>query len=270
MNMNRIVRSKGGHFFIENVKSSYDVKTDDILKKLTLTVRSTASEEVNEMIELFSKPITNVVIFYNHKSRRGLPTSLKMEGPYTDLLQLSRIVPQSIGFNELELFLTDFGEITKQTYNAMKKIVDNAESCGLSFPEKLGKIIHEYLEIDPFNMKDTETDEEKPAIQIHQENDNVKRHATICGELTKLYERKNHDYGDSFHQTYVEEGLAMSRIRLSDKLSRFNKLTRLAEDKGLSSIYSGEVKDESIRDTLIDLANYAIMTIMELDRKDKS
>lgn len=95
-------------------------------------------------------------------------------------------------------------------------------------------------------------------------SEKVIKHKTICDELNKLYERKNHDYGDSFHQTFVEEGLAMTRIRLGDKLSRFKTLSRL------SSSDSGQqqVTDESIRDTLMDLANYAIMTILEMDMKD--
>lgn len=49
---------------------------------------------------------------------------------------------------------------------------------------------------------------------------NVERHADICKEINALYAKKNHDYGDSFHQTFLEEGLAMARIRLGDKLSR--------------------------------------------------
>ena len=36
----------------------------------------------------------------------------------------------------------------------------------------------------------------------------VQRHAEICKEINRLYEQKNHDYGDSFHQTFVEEGMA--------------------------------------------------------------
>ena len=81
-------------------------------------------------------------------------------------------------------------------------------------------------------------------------------HKNICDSLNKIYEKKNHDYGDSFHQTFMEEGMAMPRIRLGDKLSRFKTLT-LANEQ--------HVKDESIRDTLLDLANYAIMTVLELD-----
>lgn len=86
--------------------------------------------------------------------------------------------------------------------------------------------------------------------------DNVQKHESICRELNALYAHKNADYGDSFHKTYVEEGMAMARIRLSDKLERFKRLTRSNEQ---------HVQDESVRDTLIDLANYAIMTVMELD-----
>lgn len=92
-------------------------------------------------------------------------------------------------------------------------------------------------------------------------NNNTVHHALICTYLTNLYARKNADYGDSFHQTFLEEGWAMPRIRLSDKLNRFKALTFAAVE--------AKVKDESIRDTLIDLANYAIMTVMELDRLAK-
>lgn len=88
---------------------------------------------------------------------------------------------------------------------------------------------------------------------------NVQMHKLITIELNTLYERKNKDYGDSFHISYIEEGMAMPRIRLTDKLNRFKTLTKSD---------SQEVKDETIRDTLIDLANYAIMTVMEMDRED--
>ena len=90
-------------------------------------------------------------------------------------------------------------------------------------------------------------------------NEKVVKHKAICDELNALYARKNHDYGDSFHQTFVEEGMAMPRIRLGDKFSRFKTLTQTGGQ---------QVTDESIRDTLMDLANYAIMTILEMDEVD--
>lgn len=103
-----------------------------------------------------------------------------------------------------------------------------------------------------------EAERVKPTECMSLEPENVVHHRAICNELNSLYERKNRDYGDSFHKTYLEEGMAMARIRLTDKLERFKKLTREGGQ---------EVKDESIRDTLIDMANYAIMTAMEMDRE---
>lgn len=88
------------------------------------------------------------------------------------------------------------------------------------------------------------------------ENEKIRQHEAICAELTALYKKKNRDYGDAFHASFLEEGMAMPRIRLGDKFNRFKNLTR----SGLR-----QVVDESIRDTLIDLANYAILTVMEID-----
>lgn len=82
------------------------------------------------------------------------------------------------------------------------------------------------------------------------------RHLGLCRELNELYCQKNQDYGDSFHKTFVEEGFAVARIKLGDKLERFKTLSKGAEQL---------VKDESMRDTLIDLANYALMTILEME-----
>ena len=50
----------------------------------------------------------------------------------------------------------------------------------------------------------------------------------------------------------------MPRIRLGDKFNRFKNLSRNTTQ---------EVNDESLRDTLIDLANYAIMTILEMENE---
>lgn len=90
----------------------------------------------------------------------------------------------------------------------------------------------------------------------HQMKVNAFEDVTL--QLRNIYDAKNRDYGDSFSQSFKEEGMAMVRIRLGDKLNRLKNLTRGAKQ---------QVKDESVRDTLLDLANYAIMTIMELDKE---
>lgn len=87
----------------------------------------------------------------------------------------------------------------------------------------------------------------------------VDKHAKICEQLNEIYAKKNHDYGDSFGISFKEEGMAMVRIRLGDKYNRFKTLSRGSDQ---------QVKDESIRDTLLDLANYAIMTVIEMENAD--
>ena len=87
----------------------------------------------------------------------------------------------------------------------------------------------------------------------------VEQHSIISRELTELYERKNADYGDSFGKSYAEYGLAMPCIRLEDKLNRLKNLTLRSGKQ--------QIAEESIRDTLMDLANYAIMTMIEIDRE---
>ena len=92
-----------------------------------------------------------------------------------------------------------------------------------------------------------------PEIKI----DNIMRHQAILMEIHDIYTKKNHDYGDAFHLSYIEEGMAMPRVRLGDKFNRFKTLTKKPEAQA--------VHDESLRDTLLDLANYAIMTVIEMD-----
>lgn len=73
----------------------------------------------------------------------------------------------------------------------------------------------------------------------------------ICQYLEELYNRKNHDYDNSFDQQLDEDGLLVAKIRLTDKIKRFGKL-----------INSDAQVAESIKDTVVDLACYSIMTLM--------
>ena len=88
--------------------------------------------------------------------------------------------------------------------------------------------------------------------------DKAKKHMEICNKLNEIYKAKNHDYGDSFGESFKEDGLIMAKIRLNDKFKRFKSLI----------LCEGHVKEESIIDTLMDMANYAIMTVIELESKE--
>lgn len=92
------------------------------------------------------------------------------------------------------------------------------------------------------------------------EFDRVSRHQELCLELNKTFEKKNHDYGNSFGESVEEWGIVAAAVRMDDKMRRFKQLA-----KGSDQL----VKGESIRDTLMDLANYAIMTVMEIDNSNR-
>lgn len=94
-------------------------------------------------------------------------------------------------------------------------------------------------------------------------SETIKLTRKICSEIDAILIKKNQDYGDSFHSLFLQEGLAASRIRLGDKYNRFCTLTRKRDEER-------QVKDESIRDTLLDMAGYAILTIAELDQMEES
>lgn len=88
-------------------------------------------------------------------------------------------------------------------------------------------------------------------------NTKVKMHRAICNELNTTYEKKNHDYGDSFNETFNKLGIISAITRITDKYNRLVSLCTLPESER-------KVKDESISDTLLDMANYCIMTEMAL------
>lgn len=87
---------------------------------------------------------------------------------------------------------------------------------------------------------------------------NVQTHGKICQELTETYEKKNSDYGNSFENSLDKHGLIAGIVRMDDKMSRLISLNSKKEHL---------VLDESLRDTLMDLANYAIMSVMWLDEQ---
>ena len=101
----------------------------------------------------------------------------------------------------------------------------------------------------------TVTDIEVP---IELVDDKVEAFASIVKEMTELYAKKNHDYGNSFDEGCDKIGTGYPLGRLLDKMNR------------LIACMSKEDKmqiNESIEDTLKDLACYSVMTLSYLKRK---
>ena len=120
-------------------------------------------------------------------------------------------------------------DLQKEAYNLGEKIRDHKEE---NTPEGLIKK-HE---------------------QIEESNHRVKQLDIIQLEGRTLFEKKNKDYGDAF----ATDGPVGVLVRIGDKIQRLQNIT----SKGINLVH-----DESIRDTLIDLHNYAAMAIMLMDEK---
>lgn len=102
-------------------------------------------------------------------------------------------------------------------------------------------------------------------LEVLEENDktlsNTSAHQfkDIAKGMIETYVRKNHDYGNSFDKSLDKFGLVASVVRIGDKMNRIESLVQK----------EAMVQDESIRDTLLDMANYAIMTVMWMDNQKK-
>ena len=87
--------------------------------------------------------------------------------------------------------------------------------------------------------------------------DNEKRFRQKIEKLAKVYVAKNKDYGDSFTRSLDKRGIVASIVRMEDKMNRIDSLY----DKPTTEV------DESLVDSLEDLANYAIMTAIWLEKQ---
>lgn len=84
------------------------------------------------------------------------------------------------------------------------------------------------------------------------------KHMKLCEKLNEIYKQKNAAYGDSFSETFKRLGIVSAVVRIADK---YNRIVNLVGHKDV------DMGDESIRDTLLDMANYCIMTVIEMDDK---
>lgn len=80
----------------------------------------------------------------------------------------------------------------------------------------------------------------------------------VLSEMFDIYKKKNADYGNSFSETIQEFGCIPAVARINDKVKRMKNIV-----KGQKM----NVENESLRDNLMDIAVYSVLTIVELDRQ---
>ena len=80
-------------------------------------------------------------------------------------------------------------------------------------------------------------------------------HKKLCDLMHEIYIKKNSDYGNSFSDLYDEYGSIISEIHIREKFNRFKQLRTNESQVG-----------ESIEDTLMDMANYCLLTLLEMKK----
>ena len=81
----------------------------------------------------------------------------------------------------------------------------------------------------------------------------------ITEKMYEVYKAKNADYGDSFNITRNEYPNAIL-IRLQDKFLRLKQLYR--------NNFKANVQNESVKDTLMDMANYCILELIAITEQE--
>ena len=95
-------------------------------------------------------------------------------------------------------------------------------------------------------------------VPIELVDDKVETFSKIVTEMTELYAKKNHDYGNSFDEGCDKIGAGYPLGRLLDKMNRLIACMGKEDEMQIN---------ESIEDTLKDLACYSVITLSYLKRK---
>lgn len=88
----------------------------------------------------------------------------------------------------------------------------------------------------------------------------IKKFKELTNVMYETFKKKRNDYGKSTTKAFEEFGPISMYIRMQDKMNRFANLMN----------NKTSIMNESIYDTLLDLANYALITILEYENFDEA
>jgi hypothetical protein len=165
-------------------------------------------------------------------------------------LHIAARIPQGSGISDLIIYQEDLDmikksrELAKSIKNAkpttgINKVVSDAIS-NLSTGPSTTENIQEINELPEINVLPGKWD----SNEYHSFNE-------ILHTMADLHQKKNSNYGDAAYKGYQEFGLIYYIIQLHNKLNRLKSLSQGENDK----------VGESIDDTLMDMACYAVMAL---------
>lgn len=101
------------------------------------------------------------------------------------------------------------------------------------------------------------SDFKETPIKKESEKTDADRFKEITDKMCDIYKQKNSDYGNSFSKLFKKCGMTYAYGHLAEKIERIYSLSN----------NEAKVQGESMIDSLYDLANYSILTIMEIEKR---
>ena len=130
---------------------------------------------------------------------------------------------------------------------------DECDGTNCNCREGLRKYLEEDIEVNETETLQKTLDKVKEPV----ENEFMEEYKKIVTETMELCIKKNKDYGSSVQDTFEKFGDISYLVRITDKYNRICSLLNR----------EGEVKDESIDDTIRDMANYSFLWLASRNLK---
>ena len=145
-------------------------------------------------------------------------------------------------------------DIDKQIWNWSENVLELIKEN-----DNMNTKIEEENKVNELDLKDSEIPKEVEDDENDPVNPFMEEYEKIVTETMELCIKKNKDYGSSVEDTYERFGDVSYLVRITDKYNRICSLL----DKG------AEVKDESIDDTIRDMANYCFLWLASKKLRDR-
>lgn len=133
----------------------------------------------------------------------------------------------------------------------------NSKDAALEYMEKYPQLKGDNKVIPYFHSSQIAKLVQKNIRDFELNMTDADRFKRITEWMAETFKAKNHDYGNSFAKLFAKYGMKYALMHLEEKL---NRIETLSEKEGL-------VKQESINDSLMDAANYCILTLIELEKQ---
>ena len=240
--------------FVSLAAKSYSMWNDD-LGNLDMTYSFQKGRTSRAVVPLFGWVVKDGKTFQFYRDSTFRKTFEKIPdcNKGIDWDGMNKTIKEAFdGFDEVFKDFKDvFGsETSKETLDAIKM------SAHINPDDRLTKLLND---IDKGIREEVEKQLSESLKEMTGSDTRKATFESVLDEMKELHAKKDKDYGSAFHKSFEEFGVTAGVVRLNDKMERVKSLVKNGK---------AEVKDESLLDTLKDLASYAVMLYVELKNKD--